>query len=62
VRARHVCFGPGLVDEDQAGRINFALVLAPPASSSSDVGSILFAGMQAFLKLMPSCSKKCQTA
>jgi hypothetical protein len=48
VSARHVCLGPSLIDEDQAGWINFALVLAPLTSPPSDVGTILFAGVQGF--------------
>jgi hypothetical protein len=44
----HVGLGPGLVDEDQAGRINPALVLPPLSPSPRDVGPILLAGVQAF--------------
>ncbi len=63
VAAGHVGLGPGLVDEDQAPGIKPALILLPPGAPSGDVGPILLAGVQAFfLKLMPSCSKKCQTA
>ena len=32
------------------------------SSIAPDVWQILFADVQAFLKLMPSCSKKCNTA
>jgi hypothetical protein len=62
VRARHIGLGPGLVDEDQASWINPPLILYPLRPTSSDVGTILLAGAQAFLKLIPSCSKKCHTA
>jgi hypothetical protein len=61
--ARHIGFGPGFVDEDDPGRIKPALLLLPLRPPLRHVGPILLAGMQAsFLKLMPSCSKKCQTA
>jgi hypothetical protein len=46
--ARHVGLGPGLVDEDQASGIKPALIALPLGASASDVGSILFAGVQAF--------------
>jgi hypothetical protein len=60
---RHVGFGPGVIDEDQAGRIKPPLILSPLRPPPGDVRTILFAGLQAFfLKLMPSCSKKCHTA
>jgi hypothetical protein len=58
---RHVGLGPGLVDEDQASSINQPLILYPLRPTFSDVGTILLAGAQAILKLMPSCSKKCHT-
>ena len=45
---RHVCLGPGLVDEDQTGRINPALILPPLRPTSRDVGTILFAGEHGF--------------
>jgi hypothetical protein len=44
----HIGLGPCLVDEDQAGRINPALVLPPLSPSPCDVGPILLAGVQAF--------------
>jgi hypothetical protein len=46
--AGHVGLGPGLVDEDQAGRVNPALILSPLSPSPCDVGPILLAGVQAF--------------
>jgi hypothetical protein len=46
--ARHVGLGPGLVDEDQAGGIDSSLVLPPLSAPASDVGAILFAGVEAF--------------
>ena len=63
VGACHVGLGPGLVDEDEARGIKPALILLPLCPPPRDVRAILLAGVQAvFLKLMPSCSKKCQTA
>ena len=46
--ARNVGFGPGLVDEDQAGRIKPPLILSPLRPPPGDVGTILLAGVQAF--------------
>ena len=48
VAARHVGLGPGLVDEDQAGRIKPPLILFPLRPAPGDVGTILLAGAQAF--------------
>jgi hypothetical protein len=59
---RHIGLGPGLVDDVQASQISLPLILFPLRPTSGDVGTILLAGAQAFLKLMPSCSKKCHTA
>ena len=63
VGARHVGLGPGLVDEDQAGRVKPGL----DAASTGRAGAPRRADPARwragfFLKLMPSCSKKCQTA
>jgi hypothetical protein len=46
--ARHIGLGPGLVDEDQAGWIKFALLPFPASPPLGDVGPILLAGVQAF--------------
>jgi hypothetical protein len=46
--AGHVGLGPGLIDEDQARRINAALVLSPLAASPGHVRPILLTGAQAF--------------
>ena len=40
--------GRGLVDEDQALGVKPARVFLPLLASASDVGAILFAGVQAF--------------
>ena len=48
VGARHVGLGPGLVDEDQAGRIKPSLILFPLRPPPGDVRTILLAGVQAF--------------
>jgi hypothetical protein len=46
--ARHVGLGPSLVDEDETGRIKFALMAPPAIAFSGDVGPILLAGVQRF--------------
>jgi hypothetical protein len=43
VRAGHVGLGPGLVEEDQAGRIDAALILAPLRAPTAYVRAILLA-------------------
>ena len=45
---RHVGLGPGLVDEDQALRLDPALILCPLRPPVGDVGTIAFAGDHAF--------------
>ena len=47
---RHVGFGPGVIDEDQAGRIKPPLILSPLRPPPGDVRTILFAGLQAFFE------------
>lgn len=47
-QGRHIGFGPGLINEDQAGGINPPLVVAPLSATPGDVGSILFAGEHGF--------------
>jgi len=44
----HIGLGPGLVDEDQSRWIKLALMTLPSITPSCDVGTILFAGVQAF--------------
>jgi hypothetical protein len=48
VCARHVGFGPGLVDEDQTRRIELSLVFLPALTPPFDVGPILLGGVQTF--------------
>jgi hypothetical protein len=48
VGARQVGLGPGLVDEDQAGRVKPALILLPLRAPPGDVGPLLLAGVQGF--------------
>jgi hypothetical protein len=48
VRARHVGLGPGLVNEDKPRRIELCLMSLPAITPPSDVGPILFGGVQAF--------------
>ena len=47
---RHVGFGPGVIDEVQAGRIKPPLILSPLRPPPGDVRTILFAGLQAFFE------------
>jgi hypothetical protein len=44
----HVGLGPGLVDEDQALRIDLALILLPLRAPAGDVRTVAFAGDDAF--------------
>jgi hypothetical protein len=46
--SRHVGLGPGLVDEDQARRVEPTLILLPLRAAVGDVRSVLLAGAQAF--------------
>lgn len=46
--AGHVGFGPGLVDEYQAGGIDFALMPLPALPLEGDVRSILLGGQYGF--------------
>jgi hypothetical protein len=48
VGARHVGLGPGLVDEDEAGRVDTSLVAFPPVAPPRDVRPILLAGEDGF--------------
>jgi hypothetical protein len=38
----HVGLCPGLIDEDETGRIDFRLVSSPPGAAACDVRTILF--------------------
>ena len=44
----HVGLGPGLVDEDQALRIDLALILLPLRAPARDVRTVAFAGDHGF--------------
>ena len=46
--ARHVGFGPGLVDEDKPPRIDRRLTRLPPLTPPGDVRPVLFGGAKAF--------------
>ena len=48
VGARHVGFGPGLVDEDKPPRIDRRLTRLPPLTPRGDVRTVLFGGAKAF--------------
>jgi hypothetical protein len=62
-RAGHVGRRPGLVDEDQAGRVKQRLSLPPKRARRGDVGPVLLGGVRGFfLKLIPWRLKKRQTA
>lgn len=45
---RHIRLGPGLINKDQPGRIDFSLVAAPLDAPAGDIRPVLFAGVQAF--------------
>jgi hypothetical protein len=45
---RHVGFHPGFVDKNQPLGIELILVFLPTLAAADDVGTILFAGVQAF--------------
>jgi hypothetical protein len=48
VRARHIGFGPGLVEEDEAFWIEPRLKFSPPRAVTRNVRAILFGGEQRF--------------
>jgi hypothetical protein len=59
----HIGLGPGLVDKDQPFGVKPALVFLPLLAPAGDIGTILFAGVQAlFLNVMPSRAKNAQSA
>jgi hypothetical protein len=51
---RHVGFGPGLIDADQARRIIRPLVTPPLGAPAVDIGPTLFAGADSLLRTQPS--------
>jgi hypothetical protein len=55
----HVGFGPGFVEEDQAGRVEGRLLADPAAAGLPDVGAVLFAGPESlFLYVSPIRSRR----
>ena len=52
---------PGLVDEDQAGRIEVGLAVEPVLPAPSDVRAVLLASMRGLLKVVPRLATKCHT-
>jgi hypothetical protein len=46
--ADHVGLGPGLIDEDEARRINLCLMPFPACPSARDVGPVLLGWQQRF--------------
>ena len=48
VGARHVRFGPGLVEEDKPPRVDRRLARLPPLTPPGDVRPVLFGGPKAF--------------
>jgi len=46
--AGHVCLGPGLIDEHQAGRVYVPLMATPAFALAGDVRPMLLGGVQAF--------------
>ena len=62
VGARHVGLGPGLVDEDEAGRIDASLVALPPARAAAPRQADPARWRRRFfLKLIPSRRRKRQS-
>jgi hypothetical protein len=58
-QAGHIRLGPGLVDEDEARRIDQAMIFAPARAVAGDVRPLLLASDQSlFLKVIPSRRKK----
>jgi hypothetical protein len=54
MEARHVGFGPGLIDEDQARGIDAALIGSPARAMPADVRAIPLAGDERlFLSVTP---------
>ncbi len=47
-RARHVGFGPGLIDKNEPRRIDPGLVFLPAEAAPGDVWPVLFGGEQSF--------------
>jgi hypothetical protein len=59
LRAGHVGLRPGLVDEDEALRIEVELAIEPGFAPLQDVGTILFRGMGGlFLRVISWRAKK----
>ena len=55
MRAGHVGLRPGLIDEDQARRVNASLVMLPSLALAGDVGAALLGGVQGvFFHMSPS--------
>jgi len=46
--ARHVCLGPGLINEHQTPGIDLSLIALPTPASPRHVGTLLLAGQHAF--------------
>lgn len=44
----HIGLGPGLIDEDQPGGINLALMPLPPGAAAGDIRPVLLAGVHGF--------------
>ena len=63
MNTRHVGLGPGLINKDQAFRIELSLMRPPALTPPFYVGAILLGCVQAFfLNVIPSCWRKCQSA
>jgi len=58
VGARHIGFGPGLVDEDKPPRIDRRLTRLPPLTPPGDVRPVLFGGAKAFFERHPFVMEK----
>jgi len=58
VAARHVGRGPGLVDEDEALRIEIGLALEPVLPAFQDVGTALLAGVRRLFLSVTACRSR----
>ncbi len=57
--AGHVGGGPGLVDKDEAIRVQIELAIEPVLALFQDIGAVLLDGVASlFLRVMPRRTKK----
>ena len=53
MQARHVCLGPGLVDEDELGWIKGGLIALPSQARGGHVRPVLLGGVHSFFSADP---------